>query len=78
MNKILPTCLDWFRSKMRTPNVVRVCAWTRRVEFRGEWVSFETYLERRFHVTVTHGIAPDEADRVLRQTSRAGSPFLAA
>jgi CHASE3 domain sensor protein len=40
-------------------NLVTLCAWTRSVEFEGEWISFEEYLRRRFDISTTHGIAPD-------------------
>jgi hypothetical protein len=38
---------------------VTLCAWTRSVEYEGEWISFEEYLRRRFDISTTHGIAPD-------------------
>lgn len=37
---------------------VTLCAWTRNVRFEGEWMSVETYLERRFGVIASHGISP--------------------
>jgi len=29
-------------------NLVTLCAWTRSVEYEGEWISFEEYLRRKF------------------------------
>ena len=40
-------------------NLVTLCAWTRSVEYEGEWISFEEYLRRKFHISTTHGISPD-------------------
>ena len=40
-------------------NLVTLCAWTRSVEFEGEWISFEEYLRRKFDISTTHGISPD-------------------
>jgi len=40
-------------------NLVTLCAWTRSVEYEGEWISFEEYLRRKFHLSATHGISPD-------------------
>jgi CHASE3 domain sensor protein len=40
-------------------NLVTLCAWTRSVEYEGEWISFEEYLRRKFDVSSTHGISPD-------------------
>lgn len=39
-------------------NLVTLCAWTRSVEYEGEWISFEEYLRRKFNVSATHGISP--------------------
>jgi CHASE3 domain sensor protein len=40
-------------------NLVTLCAWTRSVEYEGEWISFEEYLRRKFDISTTHGISPD-------------------
>ena len=40
-------------------NLVTLCAWTRSVEYEGEWISFEQYLARRFDISTTHGISPN-------------------
>jgi hypothetical protein len=38
---------------------VAMCAWTRRMQWEGRWVSVEEFLERRFGLTVSHGISED-------------------
>jgi len=48
----------------RINSLVTICAWSRTVEYEGEWLSFEEYLRRRFEVKVTHGISPDQATRL--------------
>ncbi|HST06957.1 MAG TPA: CHASE3 domain-containing protein [Gemmatimonadaceae bacterium] len=45
-------------------NLVTLCAWTRSVEYDGEWISFEEYLRRKFHVSATHGISPDALSQI--------------
>ena len=45
-------------------NLVTLCAWTRSVEYEGEWISFEEYLRRKFNVSATHGIAPDALSQI--------------
>jgi CHASE3 domain sensor protein len=40
-------------------NLVTLCAWTRSVEYEGEWISFEEYLRRKFGISSTHGISPE-------------------
>jgi GAF domain-containing protein len=50
----------------RLREIVRMCAWTRRLELHGEWLSVECYLERRFGIEVSHGISA-EALHALEQ-----------
>lgn len=49
----------------RVTELARMCAWSRTVEYQGEWLSFEEYLKRRFNVETTHGIAPEQSQRLL-------------
>lgn len=41
--------------------MITVCAWTKRVKWRGQWVSFEEFLEQRFKLRFTHGISEEAA-----------------
>ncbi len=41
--------------------MVTVCAWTKRVKWRGRWVSFEEFLEQRFKLRFTHGMSEEAA-----------------
>jgi CHASE3 domain sensor protein len=41
--------------------VITVCAWTKRVKWKGRWVSFEEFLEQRFKLRFTHGISEEAA-----------------
>jgi CHASE3 domain sensor protein len=43
----------------RYRNLVTLCAWSKTVSYRGEWLSFEEYLRRRFDLSTTHGISPE-------------------
>ena len=45
-------------------NLVTLCAWTRSVEYEGEWISFEEYLRRKFDVSTTHGISPEALTQI--------------
>ena len=47
-----------------TDNLVTLCAWSNTVKYGGEWISFDTYLKRRFGVTTTHGISPDALEKM--------------
>ena len=46
--------------------LVTVCAWSKTINYKGEWLSFETYLHRHFGVEITHGISPNEAVKLQR------------
>jgi hypothetical protein len=50
----------------RVHPLVTVCAWSRTIEYEGEWLSFEEYLKRRFNVDVTHGISPAEMQNFMK------------
>jgi len=39
--------------------LLRVCAWTKKVHVDGEWMAFDRFLESVLGVRVSHGMAPD-------------------
>lgn len=49
-----------------TPELVRMCAWTKRLYHAGQWVSIEAFLRSRYGLQVTHGMS-DEARVRLQQ-----------
>jgi len=61
------TSMQARKMEERVNTLVRVCAWSRTVEYQGEWISFEAYLQRRFNIDTTHGISPDAAEKLLAQ-----------
>jgi CHASE3 domain sensor protein len=56
----------------RTRRLVIMCAWTRTIQYEGEWLTFEDYLKRRFGLETTHGIRPDQANKILEDDDHAG------
>lgn len=38
---------------------MRVCAWCRRVDYRGRWMPFEQFLQQGFDTPTTHGICDE-------------------
>lgn len=52
----------------RVSGLVTVCAWSRTVEYQGEWISFEEYLQRRFKLDTSHGISPDALQKALEDS----------
>ena len=49
----------------RVAGLVTMCAWSRTVEYQGEWISFEEYLKRRFNLDTSHSISPAEAQKAF-------------
>jgi hypothetical protein len=44
----------------------RLCAWCRKIEYNGEWISIEEYLKHLSHDT-THGICKECADKTRNE-----------
>ena len=38
---------------------MRVCAWCRRIHFKGEWMPLERFMEQSFDTPTTHGICKE-------------------
>lgn len=56
-------------SEQRPDPLVTLCAWSNTVKHDGEWMSFATYLGRRFGLKATHGISPQAMDKLLSEVS---------
>ena len=48
-------------------NIVTVCAATKKVRFRGQWVPVEEFLWERYGVTVSHGLCDEALDRISQR-----------
>jgi len=57
----------------RIDAMVTICAWSRTIEYAGEWVSFEEYLLRKFNIVASHGISPQQAG-ILRAAAHELAP----
>ena len=38
---------------------MRVCAWCRRIDYKGEWMPLEKFMQQGFDTPTTHGICPE-------------------
>jgi len=38
---------------------LRVCSWCRRIDYKGEWMPLEEFIEQGFDTPTTHGICPE-------------------
>lgn len=52
---------------MEAEQLVRMCAWTRRLYHDGKWISLEAFLRQRFGLKVTHGMSEDALSRLARE-----------
>lgn len=46
--------------KLRT-GLLKVCAWTKRIEVGGEWISVDQFLSDHLHLQITHGMSVEGA-----------------
>ena len=42
---------------------MRVCSWCRRIDYKGEWMALEKFMEHGFDTPTTHGICPECLER---------------
>ncbi len=56
-----------------------VCAWTKRVNVDGKWVSIGEFLTDKLHAKVSYGVSPEAMEEVLKSDRQplASSPELA-
>ncbi len=65
------------RRMERMQEMIKICAWSKLIEFEGEWLTIEQYLSKRHHADITHGMAPGEAEKMLQiinETTGVGRP----
>jgi hypothetical protein len=43
---------------------MRVCAWCRRIDYKGRWVKLEEFLQQSFDTPTSHGICQECFDKV--------------
>jgi CHASE3 domain sensor protein len=44
-------------------SLVTMCAWSKRVQYKGQWVPLEEYMNKRFGIRVSHGISQEEYEK---------------
>jgi K+-sensing histidine kinase KdpD len=47
--------------------IQKVCAWTHRIESEGKWVPMDQFLSEKLHLTISHGISEEAAQRFLEE-----------
>lgn len=67
-------CLWLLRRVRELEGLITVCAWTRRVQWEGKWLSFEEYLAKRFNLFCTHGICEEAAEKMRQEAANTPVP----
>ena len=63
---------------------MRLCAWCRRIHFKGEWLPLEEFMREGFDTPTTHGICPGCLERqkvqaeLIKQRRKAAAEAAAA
>ncbi len=52
---------------------LKVCAWCRRIDYHGEWMRLEDFMEQGFDTPTTHGICPECLSRQKQALEQAKS-----
>jgi len=47
--------------------VVTICAWTGQVKHEGQWIRLDEYLQRRFGLSVSHGLSKEAAEKMVAE-----------
>jgi CHASE3 domain sensor protein len=47
--------------------VVTICAWTGQVKYEGQWIRLDEYLQRRFGLSVSHGLSKEAAEKMIAE-----------
>ena len=59
------------RQVRQLQDFMRVCAWCRRIDYKGEWMKLEDFMEQGFDTPTTHGICPECLHRQQEAINRA-------
>jgi CHASE3 domain sensor protein len=66
LNTLSIACILFLLQRLtRLGSLVKMCAWSKTIEYDGKWLSFEQYLEHRFNLDITHGISPTEYEKLV-------------
>ena len=55
--------------------VVTICAWTGLVYYEGQWIRMDEYLQRRFGLSVSHGLSKEASAKIvaeIKESNRSG------
>jgi len=58
----------------RLQRVVTICAWTGLVYYEGQWIRMDEYLQRRFGLSVSHGLSREASAKVVAEIKESNRP----
>lgn len=61
-----------FEGSSEQDRLLTVCAWTKQIRVGGEWLSFESFIETKLGLQVTHGIHPDAVTQYFEDGDEIG------
>lgn len=50
---------------LRLEKQVKICAWTKKINVEGRWLTIEEFLTEKLNLDVTHGITEELADQMI-------------
>ncbi len=54
--------------------VVTICAWTGLVNYEGQWIRMDEYLQRRFSLSVSHGLSKEASAKIIAEVKESNQP----
>jgi hypothetical protein len=54
--------------------VVTICAWTGQVKYGDQWIRLDEYLQRRFGLSVSHGLSQEAAGKMIAEIKTSSRP----
>lgn len=74
LSGIVTACLIYaFIRFQKLHRMVTVCAWSKSVKYKNEWLSFEEYLKRHHNLSISHGIAPEAVEKTVSSYKKSGA-----
>jgi CHASE3 domain sensor protein len=58
----------------RLQRVVTICAWTGLVYYEGQWIRMDEYLQRRFGLSVSHGLSKEASAKIIEEVKESNHP----
>ena len=58
----------------RLQRMVTICAWTGLVYYEGQWIRMDEYLQRRFGLSVTHGLSREVSAKIIAEIKESNRP----